>query len=90
MLSPTTQKLSAPGELSAALDSVLRQEAATLDAIVGRCAEEGVLLARAHSVPGEPFPARPLLKLHVTLRHSEAELQQLVAVLKRVAEECTY
>jgi len=83
MLSPTSQRL--PERSDAAARARAREEA-TLDEFVRRAAAAGVLLARTHALPGEPFPARPALKAAVTLRHTEADAERLVEVLREVAE----
>ena len=86
MLSPTSQKVPA---VSAADAAVRAREEATLDEIIRRCATaaDGVLLARTHTLAGEPFPARPALKIALTLRHSVEDEVRLVALLKRVVDE---
>ena len=83
MLSPTSQRL--PAATEAAVKQRLREES-TLDEIIRECAAAGTLLTRSHTLAGEPFPARPALKIAITLRHTDADIKQLVATLKSVAE----
>ena len=50
-------------------------------------ARGGVLTAYAHHLPADHLAPRPTLKLSVTLQHTEAELDQLVAALAAVARD---
>jgi hypothetical protein len=84
MLSPTTQRLPPPDARQA---RALEAEAALVARAVALAAERGVLLSRLHVVAGEPFPARPSLKLHLTLRHTEADVKELLEVLRQVVRE---
>lgn len=88
MLSPTTQKIVS---VSAEEAKARLREEGVLDEIVRRCAADadGVLLARSHSLEGEPFPARPAIRIVLTLRHSVADVHRLVAVLKKVVDSTT-
>jgi serine palmitoyltransferase len=88
MLSPTTQKIDS---VSADEAKARLREERVLDEIVRRCAadEDGVLLSRSHALEGEPFPARPAIRIVLTLRHSAADAQRLVAVLKKVVDATT-
>ena len=78
MLSPTTQRLATPD--GDALKARGRDDA-VLAQIVKLAAAGGVLLARSHTLPSEPFRARPTLKLCVTLRHTDADVDELLRVL---------
>jgi 7-keto-8-aminopelargonate synthetase-like enzyme len=83
MLSPTSQKL--PDRCDATIKQMQREES-TLDEIIRQAADKGVLLARSHTLAGEPFPARPSLRIAVTLRHSDADIAHLVSVVKEVVD----
>ena len=88
MLSPTTQKLAGASVEEA--KARIREEG-VLDEIVRRCAadDSGILLARSHALEGEPFPARPAIRVVLTLRHTEDDEQRLVATLKKVVDATT-
>jgi len=84
MLSPTTQRLPPPDARQA---RALVAEEALVDRMLVLAAERGVLLTRLRVVAGEPFPARPSIKFHLTLRHSEEDVAELLRVLQAVAKE---
>lgn len=84
MLSPTTQRLESPSH-EALRDHA--REGAVLAQLVKSAAAAGVLVARSHTIPSEPFRARPTLKLHVTLRHTDADVTLLVEALSKACQE---
>ena len=84
MLSPTTQRLPPQDARQA---RALGAEEALIDRAVALAADKGVLVTRLFVVAGEPFPARPSLKFHLTLRHTEEDVAALLAALREIVRE---
>ena len=67
-----------------------RLEDGLLRAVALRAAELGVLVSRSHSMPGDASATRPVLKVSVTLAHTEAEIDALVRVLAAAAQDVLF
>ena len=84
MLSPTTQKLPPPDARQA---KALDREEALIDRVVALAADKGVLITRLHVIPGEPVRARPSLKFHLTLRHTQEDKRALLTALREIVAQ---
>ena len=70
-----------------AVARALAKEEGVMDELVMRGCGRGVLVARSHTLFGEPFPERPSLKVTATLRHTDGDVAALVAALRGAVEE---